>query len=327
MNARDLSRTIVPLALLALASCSGRQAAGEADDQAAPVARVRVAAISDRVFRETIEAPGQWRASNQLVITAPFPAYVDSLRAEVGDLVTRGSVLGALETQESRAALTGAEQLLAAAQDPQALSEAQHALRQAHRDIVRVPLLASGDGTVVRRSVSPGEQVAAGGELLVLVAARSLVFEAHVPQHQAARVSVGQAARIEMEDGHASTARVLRRLPQTSVNDQSALVWLATPEPPQVGLLDRFGTAAIVVGDARHALAVPDSALVEDDLTGQFRIACVGPGNVVAWTAVQLGSGADGWHALLAPSPAAGTRVIVSGQRGLPDSTRVTFQP
>jgi hypothetical protein len=130
-----------------------------------------------------------------------------------------------------------------------------------------------------------------------------------------------------MEGGTAIAATVERRLPQTNANDQSALVWLAPDHPVTASLLDRFGTAEITIGAARRATAVPDSALVEDDLTGEVRIACVGRDTVATWVTVRVGLGAEGWHELLSPSLPPGTRAIVSGQRGLPDSTRVAIEP
>ena len=89
----------------------------------------------------------------------------------------------------------------------------------------------------------------------------------------------------------------------------------------------RFGGASIVVGAAHRSLGVPDPALVEDDLTGEVRIACVGRDTVATWVTVRVGLGAVGWHELLSPSLPPGTRAIVSGQRGLPDSTRVAIEP
>ena len=69
------------------------------------------------------------------------------------------------------------------------------------------------------------------------------------------------------------------------------------------------------------------SALVEDDLTGEYRVARVDSSGVAIWTVVQLGLAADGWHELLGPALPPGTGVIVDGQRGLPDSIRVRVRP
>ncbi len=324
-----LPRHLAPAAvlLMSIAACAPRGAADPDATGAHPVVPVRVATLEVRSFHESVAAPGRWRSSGDLVVTAPFAAYVESLRVGLGDGVRGGQTLAVLVTQESRAAIVGAELLVAAAADPAARSEAERALRQARRDLVRVPLTASGSGTVVRNTVAAGALVPEGGELLALVAPEALVFEAHVALRDVARIATGEPARIAMEDGRTLDASVSRRLPQTSPEDQSGLVWLAPARAPTMELLDRFANATILTGAPRRALAVPDAALVEDDLTGEFRIATVGPGGVATWVPVRLGLAEAGWHELMTAALAPGTRAIVSGQRGLPDSTRVSIEP
>ncbi len=326
MTARLRALAPLALALLAAVSCA-RSPAGDRDEDAAPVVPVRAVPLAVRPFRESAAAPGQWRATAEVVVAAPFAAYVESLRVEVGDLVPRGAVLGLLTTRESRAAVLGAEQLLASASDPLAREQAQRALAQARRDVVRVPLVATAGGTVVRRTATAGAEVAEGAELLALVSAQSLRFEAHVPERDAPRLAPGQPAEVAMEDAPQVAASVARVLPQTSAADQAALAWLVPARAVPAAWLNRFGTATIVTGATRRALAVPDSALVSDDLTGALRVATVGAGGVARWVTVRVGLASEGAHELLSPALPAGTRVIVSGQRGLPDSTRVTLQP
>jgi hypothetical protein len=111
--------------------------------------------------------------------------------------------------------------------------------------------------------------------------------------------------------------------------DQASLVWLA-PTPGRGGptaQLSRFGTAEITVGAPHRALAAPDSAIVEDDLTGERRVAAIDASGRLSWHPVVLGAIADGWHELARTDLTAGTTVAIEGHRGLPDSTRVTPRP
>ena len=327
--ARRASMALGPtLALAWLASgCGGRSRALGAGDDAAPTASVDVRRVETRIFPEAVRAPGQWRSADELVVAAPFAALVESLAPRIGDRIERGSTIGWLETRESLAAVHGAESLLRQAADSTARAEAKLALTLARRDLLRVPLVATATGTVLRRAAEPGAEVAEGTELLAIVPDGAVVFEAHVPLAAADRVAIGQPAHIVMEGGAATTATVQRRLPNASSPDQSALVWLSPgPQAPR-DLLDRFGTAAIQIGPPRRSPAVSDSALVEDDLTGEYRVARVDSSGVAIWTVVQLGLAADGWHELLGPPLPPGTRVIVDGQRGLPDSIRVRVRP
>jgi multidrug efflux pump subunit AcrA (membrane-fusion protein) len=314
--------------LLALPACS-RHDTGDDAESPAPAAevRVRVATLAERAFTPTIDAAGHWRSRGEIVLAAPFAAYIDTLPIEVGDVVSRGRVVARLTTRESRAALIGAREMLAAAGDPAARAEAERALAAAEHGLVHVALPASQSGTVIRRSSGTGAEVAEGAELVALIPGPGLVFEAHVPLADAARVGAGTRAVIDGEDGTSIVARALRRMPETSHDDQTALWWLEPATPVATAWNDRFGTAHLALGASHRALAVPDSAVVEDDLTGVTRIATITPAGTAVWVTVRLGAAAAGWHELLAPALGPGTRVLTSGQRGLADSTHVTVTP
>jgi len=311
---------------LALAGCGSKGGdAGSAETH--PTVPVGIGRLEERSVRERMKGTGQWRLSDSVTVSAPFKAYVEALGPRTGDSVARGDALGTLVTYESRAALRGAEILVRQARSPPEHDEAARALRLAERDLIRVPIVASTNGTVLRRAVEPGSEVVEGGELLTIVPVGSVVFEVHVPRPEAARVNAGQRAEIGMDGGGTVAATVQRKLPQTSEADQTALFWLDPSVRAPFGAIGRFGNATIETGAIHRAVLVPDSALVQDDLTGEVRIARVLPDSVAVWTTVRLGPGEEGWHEVLEPALPAGTPVVVRGQRGLPDSTHVTVGP
>ena len=52
----------------------------------------------------------------------------------------------------------------------------------------------------------------------------------------------------------------------------------------------------------------------------------MGSDSIAVWTNVTLGAAQEGAHELLAPALKPGTAVVVRGQRGLRDSTRVRIE-
>jgi multidrug efflux pump subunit AcrA (membrane-fusion protein) len=318
------------LLLLLAAGCSrhsadpGEDAAGHAPEATVPV---RVASVVSRDFASTVTAPGQWKSSGELVLSAPFAGVLETLGPHVGDRVTEGEAVGMLVTRETWSALHGAELMVREAHDNAARAEAQRALTLARRDLVRVPITAPQAGIVVRRALEPGAQPADGAEVLALVPERNVVFEAHVPAERGASLKLGQSADVSDPNHPARTTVVQRILPTANSADQSLLVWLAPRSSGDPSALDRYGTARIVVGAPHRAGAVPDSALVEDDLTGARQVAVVDAGGRMHWTPVELGAAEAGWHEVLKPAFPPGTRVVVEGQRGLPDGTHVKWEP
>ena len=75
----------------------------------------------------------------------------------------------------------------------------------------------------------------------------------------------------------------------------------------------------VVVGatliDGTGAPPVPDSAVVEDDLTGETRIAVVARSGLAVWVPVTLGASVPGWREVRAPALAAGALAAVGDHR------------
>ena len=325
---RSTNAALVLLALLHLGFAGCQRGAGAESSTDHPgAAAVRVRAIEERVFDETVAAPGQWRSVGEVVVNAPVSGILDSLAVRPGDRVTKGQYLGRLTTRESLASMRGAVLLSREAGSETARSEAERAIALARRELVQVPMIAARAGVVVRVTATAGSDLAEGGEIAAIVPDDGIVFEARVDPAGATRIHIGQATVITDGSRTPRTGVVRRVLPFAGEADQRTLYWI-TPDrgsdAPQIG---RFGNAQIATGAPRHAMALPDSSIVEDDLTGTSAVAVVqADGTTAVWTKVILGIGTSaGWRELRSPPFARGTLVVTEGQRGLPDSTRVRW--
>jgi biotin carboxyl carrier protein len=317
---------MVLLATLALAGGCARHAADDEEDAGAAVVPVRTAAVEERAFTDAIEAPGQWRSSGDVSLPAPFAAVVESLGPRLGDRVAAGDTLGMLVTRQSRAALRGAELLLREAHDPAARAEAERAAALANRDLVRVPIVAPRAGVVTKRDAEPGGEVGDGAEVLAITPVEGIVFEARLPAGATQLVHTGLAAVVRSAGEPDRAVRVTRVLPAANAADQATLVWLAPVGGP-TPLLDRFGTAVMTTSGTRRSPAVPEAAVVENDLDGSARVVVVTADSTATWTPVKLGATAEGWRELVGGTLSPGALVVVEGQRGLPDRTHVKPQP
>lgn len=331
MNRIRLSkaRLLAGAAALALAALALPGCGPKAEEEAAadPVIAVRTGRVSPRDFPDEILVPGRWRSGGESLVTAPFAAFLESVSVRPGDAVEAGQLVAWLVTRESRAALAGAERLLQVARDEAERNEAERALSLARLGLVRVPMKAPRRGVVLRRSAEPGAILAESAEILALTAPEDIVFEAHVPAAVSSRLRRGLEAEVSSPGALAVRAALDRILPTTGEGDQSALAWLKpralrTPAPG----LDLFGEARILLGPAHRSLAVPDSAIVEDDVTGEKKVAVVVGGRAL-WQAIHAGIRSGGWCELRDSSLPLNAVVVVEGQHGMPDSSRVKIQP
>jgi len=316
-------KTWLAVLLVLAAGCSrgGGEDAGN-EGSGAPVP-VRTMALENRLFHDVLSVPGQWQSGSELVVNAATAGQLEDLRVAVGDRVTVGQRVGTLIPRDSWAGLQGAMILVREAHTATEHADAQRALHLAERDLVRVPLVAQEAGVVIRRSAEPGSSLAEAAEIVAIAPWSTVVFEAHVPAAKAQVVRPGQAAVVEVPDGATRAARVERVLPMASEADQTILIWLKPGVLAPPPALDRFGTAEITLGPPRTALAAPDSAVVEDDLTGQHKVAVVDAQGVLAWKQVAIGVAENGWREVSAPNLSPGARIVTQGQRGLADGTKV----
>jgi multidrug efflux pump subunit AcrA (membrane-fusion protein) len=316
----------VALALLLIggSSCGRRESSSDSAPPARP--EVTVDVVSWRQFGHGLDAPGQWKSSTELAIQAPFDAVLEALTPHPGDRVTRGETLGTWLTWESAAALQGAELLAREARDSTAAREARRALALAHAGMVHVPIQSPTAGTVTRRSAEPRSRLASGAELMALVPDDDVVFEARVSGSDARALHRGGAATIEDGVGGPMAASVVSVMPTAGV-DQTTLIWLRPTSPGVRPTLGQFGHASIELGAPYRALAVPDSAVVEDDLTGHHTVALVDSSGRLAWVEVHLGRQEGRWREVSGAGLQAGRQVVVEGQWALPAGTPVRIRP
>ncbi len=310
--------------LLVVVSGCGRSRDAQDTEPARPT--VQVAVVAPRSFTGGLQASGEWKPANESLILAPFDAVVEAVDAHPGERVERGARLGWWHTSESDAAVRGAEIMVQQARDAAGQRDARRALTEAQASIVRVPILSPATGTIVRRSAGDGVHLAAGAELLAVVADQDVVFEARVPPDHLREARIGAAATVYDDAGPPRSARVWTVLP-ASGGDQTTRVWLREEGSTRRAEFGRFGTAIFTLDHPVTALAVPDSAVVEDDLTGQHRVAAIDSASHVRWLVVSLGTREGHAQAIQGPAIIAGLRVVVDGQRALTDGMEVRARP
>lgn len=182
------------------------------------------------------------------------------------------------------------------------------------------------DGSVADRSVWPADIAPAGTPLFVIVDATKVVLRVHIPQAQAAQLHIGDAATLHapgVEEG--VPARVSVISPALDPNSTTVEVWLTASNPDHKLAPGTSVGASIVVRKIPNALVVPEPAVLVNE-QNEARVMTVGPDNVAHDHRVVTGVRYQGMVQILS-GVHAGDQVIVSGDFGLPDKSKVTIQP
>jgi HlyD family secretion protein len=268
---------------------------------------------------------GQLLASLDTAVPAAQAAQAEAavMEAEAASRVARLDLDRAMELSRGAvAARQTVEQKQAGARQAEArLTAARARFDEATARLAQTRILASADGTIVRRSAQLGAVVSAGEEMFRLVRDDRLELGARVPELDLGAVRSGQLVRILHGDREIqATVRVIA--PAVAAETRLGTVRVALP--PDSGLLPGMFARAEIRTDARQAIAIPRSALVFlDGGAAAFVLA-----NNSHASLRRLSTGMHR-HGLVEVTGGlrAGERVVISGAGFLADGDRVRAVP
>jgi macrolide-specific efflux system membrane fusion protein len=146
---------------------------------------VRAEKVSRGDLSVTVDATGTVKPYNRVEIKAPIAGRIDEVLVREGDEVKQGQVLARMSSVE-RAVLLDA-----------ARSKGAEVVKRWEEAYQPAPLLAPLDGTIIVRSVEPGQTVTTTDPVIVL--SDRLIVEALVDETDLAFISLGQAVEISLD--------------------------------------------------------------------------------------------------------------------------------
>jgi membrane fusion protein (multidrug efflux system) len=339
-----IRRLVTLLGILGLAQGCG----GTGDAQTHVLVPVSVATVVRDTMPEGVDVVGVLRPSpgHAALLTAPVAGTVRRTVAQVGEHVTEGTLLVAIDAPELAAsAESSALAAEVAAHDAtrqqalldqgvtsrRAVEEKQAQARSAQAEatsaaalLARASVRSPIAGDVQRIFVQPGERVEAGAPLAEVVDGQSVDLVGAVPAPELVRLHPGQPVHIEAEGFPAgATGRVHAVAPALDSASHSGQVIIRLAAG--AGLPSGLGaTGRVRVGLLRDALVVPDSALVI--VGGTQSVFVVAADSVVHVQPVEVVARARGRSAIRG-DVAPGALVVTAGAWGLADGMRVAPAP
>lgn len=307
---------------------------------------VEVAAVESRALVQASTAVGSLRSNESVVLRPEAAGRIVALPFREGQPVAKGTVLVELDSAIQRAELMQAEANLALAQsnarrqeelfgkafvaerarDESAANlkaaEAAVALAQARlaRTVIRAPFA----GTVGIRSVSVGDYVKDGQDLVNLEDIDRLKVDFRLPESDAPRLATGQTVKLESDSvpGKTFAARVTAIDPQVDAAGRSIRVRAELANSGQLLRPGMFVRVQLDFGRREGVLMIPEAALVpfgSDQYV--FRVVPGEPAKV-ARVRVETGVRRDG-AVEVRSGLANGDQVVVAGQLKIRDGAAV----
>ena len=335
-----MRRLSVPLlaSVVLLSACKGAAPGGEAGGppgSGMPPMAVETAKVEAKPLSAGFEAVGSLRADESVVVRPEVAGRIVNIRFIEGSHVSAGQTLFSLDDSEARASvneaaanLVNSQRAVARAKDLVAqklisqsdsdkavaqLGVDQARLASARAALVKMSLNAPFAGQIGLRSVSVGEFVNVGQDLVTLVQLDPIEVDFSVPETMLAQLSNGQKLTLQVDafPGEQFTGQVLAIDPVIDSNSRSVKLRAQIPNPAFKLKPGQLARLQLVTGDAAAtALLVPEQALMQE---GDSRFVYTVVAGKAKKTAVTTGRRVPG-QVEIVNGLHAGDEVITAGQ-------------
>jgi membrane fusion protein, multidrug efflux system len=340
-------RPLLALSALLVLSACGKKDTGEESD-VTPVVTVETAQVRTAAFAPTVRAVGTVVSSptGYAELSAPAPSRVARVLVTAGQSVKAGEALIELDAAALRAASSGADAALAAAQSSydrasqlaqqgivprktvdQArsdLAQAKAAAVAAHRTYTLSTLRSPISGVVTKMNAVTGASADPAQVLVAVADPRALQVLLQLSPVDAGSVRSG--AVVSFADNDTPSASAVARGVVTTVGAAIDSATRAVPVRVRIASsmrplrLGETLVGKIAVTGSASAMSIPADALVPDS-TG-FKVYVV-KGGIAYATPVEIGTRGDSL-VQITKGLAVGQTVVTTGAYGLEDSSKVT---
>lgn len=346
------SRTIVGLFLIAAIAAGGyywyQYANGTATETgtAAPMdfaMPVEAATVKQETLVRNIVAVGSLLANEKIMLQPEFEGKVVTIHFKEGQKVNKGDLLVTLDDSIYKAELNQADARLKLSQankkrinslrkkglsneqeEDQAVSEL--GVNRASRELARTRLNkmaihAPFEGTIGLRSISEGDYLSSGHDIVTLINNNPIKLEFRIPEVYLSEASIGQTVdvRVDAFRGEMFTGEVYAIAPEVDVGGRSFMVRAQIPNDDSRLIPGLFAQVELVLERKENALLIPEAALMPaGDKQYVYRI---DDGKAVR-TEVSLGiRQGDFVEVISGLNP--GAQIVTAGQMKIMDGSKV----
>lgn len=292
------------------------------------VVQVKTDVIKTGTIEQTVNATGQTSVQKLFQITSPIAGVIVKLKYYNGDVIKKGDEICLIRTKESQAAITGAELLLNNAVTSKQKSEAEAALNFAKRNSNEIKITAPFTGILSKKIKNEGEVVAEGEQIGALINDASIIFIANVPASSISKIKRGETVYLKFASSEdRKFLGIVKRIePTVNQADQTIPIQIEFNGEHKIFEDALFGEAAILTGKLPNQLIVPVKALLHDDENNTNSVFLITPDSIAYSVNVNVIQRGDSTIAIASPQLKKGMTVIVEGNYGLPDSTKVSLE-
>jgi membrane fusion protein (multidrug efflux system) len=315
----------------------------------APAVAVSTAVARDMPWSPELNVVGSLQAVEGTEITAQIAGNVTAIAFTSGEQVKRGQLLVRLDDSSQQAQLHADQARLTLAQATlertrklyAAHAASQSDLQTAEAGAAGAKAAVEGDQAILRkldiaapfagkagiRVVSLGQYVSPGTAIVDLQRYDPLLLDFSLPQSTVGDLKVGQEVSFSV-NAYADQAFVGKVTALGSRVDpaiRNIALQASLPNPREVLRPGMYGSVRLTVGQAKHGIVVPDSAITYSTFGDNIYVVTgdAAHGQIAHQRVVQVADQRNGL-ALVATGLEAGDTVVTAGQQKLRDGASVT---
>jgi membrane fusion protein, multidrug efflux system len=268
---------------------SGSPPTAAANSKAAggpPPTAVDAATVSLAPFAKTISAVGSLRSDEAVIIRPEVSGRIAEIGFREGQRVVKGSVILKLDQAVQRAEMQQADANLSLSKSriersrdlhakgfisSQALDDAESAYKVAKATtdlagarLTKLEIKAPFSGIVGLRSVSVGDYVREGQDIVNLEEIDPLKVDFRVPEIFLRQISVGQTLQVNLDanPGETFTGRVLAINPLLDANGRAVVIRAVVNNNNAKLRPGMFARVKLITSESQESLTIPEQALI-----------------------------------------------------------------
>ncbi len=333
LNAKDLwfKAGVILILISAIGGCSNNNTGSKqtaAADSSQVVVSVKVDSIKKSTMDVIVESYGVTSARQIYKVISPVTGVITKFNFYNGDNVSNGETIASIIPKESYAAIKGAETMLNNAVTKDQRQEAERTLKLAEQSSNQIRLKAPFSGVLVNRTKNENEVVNEGELLASVINKNSILFIAQVPADSIYKVQSGQQVRINFPSIHGINfeGTVKRVEPRVNMQSQTFPVHVEIKNHTELLADSLFGEASIIIGEHKNVFIAPQKSVIHDEEKDTYSVTLINPDSIAYTVKVIPGISRDSIVEIHSDQIKEGMPVIIEGNYGLPDSTKVSVK-
>ena len=314
MNANSFLKRRLLLILMGacITSACGRKKEADAAGESEAVhtrTPVTVTTISDAPLIEHVELNATSQFMQKSYVKATVNGYIQTGDAMLGKFVTKGQQLFTLKTKEA-----------------QSIGNAVNKLDPSFRFSGVSTITASGRGYITVLSHQPGDYVQDGEQLAIINDAESFAFILNLPYELRPYLLQQKTVQLSLPDSTVLSGTIASIIPSVDPASQTQQVVIKVPGATSIPE-NLIAKVRIVKTRSTSGQSLPKAALLSNEAQSEYWVMKMTDDSTAVKVPVDRGLELKDMVEIRSPRFAAGDRILISGNYGLPDTAGVVMEP